>query len=467
MINNQANISAILAARHQQPHEFLGLQLDSGSGYLVINVFQPDADAVAIIDKNTQKQLAQLTNEVFFAKKTGFFCKKLRRKKHFNYQLKITKNGQSQLIDDPFAFNASLSDLDLHLLREGSHQKPYGVIGAHKETLLNKNLTKTPINKAAQVTGISFTLWAPNASHVSVVGDFNNWDGRIHPMQNTQGYWSIFIPQIAIGNLYKFEIKDASGNVQPLKADPFAVQSQYRPETASVICKQSNYQWQDKQWLEVRAKRNARDAAISIYEVHLGSWRRDINNDYLNYRDIADLLIPYVVDMGFTHIHLMPVSEFPFDGSWGYQPVGLFAPSVRFGSAEDFQYFVDICHLAEIGLLIDWVPGHFPSDDHGLAKFDGSHLYEHADPRQGFHPDWNTLIYNYGRVEVANFLRASALHWLDNYHVDGIRVDAVASMLYLDYSRKEGEWIPNKHGGRENLEAVDFLKRFNEELYSQ
>jgi len=471
MTNTQANISAIIAARHHQSHTFLGLHSDNDSGYLVINTFQPEAQAVTIIDKISQKELAQLSNISLQSEtedkekvlSSGFFSKKLRRKKHFDYQLKITKNGQSEIIEDPFAFDASLSDFDAHLLSQGNHDKPYQVLGAHLRTLSKKSAAKNSL----QVSGVSFTLWAPNASHVAVIGDFNHWDGRRHPMKTASGYWSIFIPNVCENNCYKFELKDAQGHIQPLKADPYAIQSQYRPETASVVSQQPNHQWQDKHWIETRALRNARDAAISIYEVHLGSWRRDENNEFLNYRDIADLLIPYVLDMGFTHIQLMPISEFPFDGSWGYQPVGLFAPSVRFGSAEDFQYFVDQCHLANIGLLIDWVPGHFPSDDHGLAQFDGSHLFEHADPRQGFHPDWNTLIYNYGRVEVANFLRASALHWLDNYHVDGIRVDAVASMLYLDYSRKEGEWIPNKHGGRENLEAVDFLKRFNEELYSQ
>ena len=363
------------------------------------------------------------------------------------------------------AAHTILGELDVHLLNEGNHQKPYRVLGAHLSSITDVS--------GNIVAGVTFSLWAPNASSAAVIGDFNQWDDRIHPMENIEhhgnhsGYWAIFIPNISQGSLYKFALKDRQGNSLEHKADPYASQSQYRPDTASVVANEQAYPWQDEKWLSQRGQRNARNAAISIYEVHLGSWRRSPNGDFLNYRDIAKQLIPYVLEMGFTHIQLMPVSEYPFDGSWGYQPVGLFSPTARFGSRADFQYFVDSCHQANLGLLIDWVPGHFPSDAHGLAKFDGTHLYEHEDRRLGFHPDWNTLIYNYGRTEVANFLRASAMHWLDEFHIDGIRVDAVASMLYLDYSREEGEWLPNIHGGRENLEAVAFLQRFNEELYSQ
>ncbi len=354
------------------------------------------------------------------------------------------------------AFKPTLSELDLHLLSEGNHQLPHHCLGAH-------------LKNHQGVDGVAFAVWAPNATAVSVIGDFNQWSAAENPMVNVNnsGYWNAFVAGIDAGILYKFTINDANGNVVPDKADPFGQQAQFRPDTASVIAAPDNYQWHDQQWLAKRAARNARDAAISIYEVHLGSWRRDAENNYLNYREIAEQLIPYTLEMGFSHIQLMPVSEYPFDGSWGYQPVGLFAPSARFGTPEDFRYFIDACHQADIGVLIDWVPGHFPSDAHGLAQFDGTHLFEHADPKQGYHPDWNTLIYNYGRTEVANYLRASALHWLECFHVDGIRVDAVASMLYLDYSRKEGEWIPNIHGGRENLEAVAFLQRFNEELYAR
>ena len=487
----QTDIDAIAQARHGAAHTILGLQAltssnsssanSSSEGFLVISVFLPDADSVTIIEKKTKKPLATLTQ----VDAAGFFMAKLRRKKRFAYLLQVTCHGQTKIIEDAFAFGSScgnsiLTEFDIHLLNEGNHQKPYQKLGAHYQTLPDKN--------GQGVDGVTFSLWAPNAGSVAVIGDFNQWDGRCHPMENIvhhastlqgsspqdsspkgrrSGYWTIFIPNIQVGSLYKFALKDGHGNALENKADPFGSQAQYRPESASVVASEQAYLWKDEQWLAQRAQRNARNAAISIYEVHLGSWKRAANGDFLNYRELAAQLIPYTLEMGFTHIQLMPVSEYPFDGSWGYQPVGLFAPTVRFGSREDFQYFVDSCHQANIGLLIDWVPGHFPSDPHGLAQFDGSYLYEHEDRRLGFHPDWDTLIYNYGRTEVANFLRASAMHWLDNFHVDGIRVDAVASMLYLDYSRKEGEWLPNIHGGRENLEAVAFLQRFNEELYSQ
>ena len=453
------DIKAILDASHEQPFSFLGLRQSIADDFLTITCFLPKARKVELIDKSTGKIITQL-NQV---NPLGLFTKKLRRKKLFDYQFKVSTTdlvSPSIILDDAYAFAATLSQNDLKLLQAGSHLKPYEILGAH--CVIHQ-----------KVAGVSFSLWAPNAKSVSVVGDFNDWDGRCHLMRNldyqgkSSGYWNIFIPAITSGCLYKFELKDAHGKPLPIKADPYGIQAQYRPETASIINAEKSYAWQDSVWMAERAQRNDRSAPISIYEVHLGSWKRGPDNEYLNYRALADQLIPYTKKMGFTHLQLMPISEYPFDGSWGYQPVGLFAPTARFGTAEDFKYFVDQCHLANIGLLIDWVPGHFPSDDHGLAQFDGSHLYEHADPRQGFHPDWNTLIYNYGRVEVANFLRASALHWCDKFHIDGIRVDAVASMLYLDYSRKDGEWLPNILGGNENLEAVAFIQRFNEELYQQ
>jgi len=449
---SQANFDAIALAKIPNPYDVLGLNKCSETGYLTITAFAAGADKVEIIDKKSKKSIATLTLQ----HNDGVFYKKLRRKNSFAYQLKITKAQHSHLVDDPYQLTPSLGDLDIHLLAEGNHLHPYRVMGAQ-------------IIKHHGINGVSFSVWAPNATNVSVIGEFNHWDGRCHPMHNVNnsGYWNIFIPNLKAGSHYKFEIKDAQGNMLPLKADPYGMQAQFRPETASIVASNKAYKWHDKKWLAKRQQRNARDAAIAIYEVHLGSWKRNDNGDFLNYREIAEQLIPYVLEMGFSHIQLMPVSEFPYDGSWGYQPVGLFAPTARFGCADDFRYFIDQCHQADIGVLIDWVPGHFPVDDHGLSQFDGTHLYEHADPRQGYHPDWNTLIYNYGRTEVANFLCASALHWLDRFHVDGIRVDAVASMLYLDYSRKDGEWIPNQHGGRENLEAVAFLQRFNEELYRE
>ncbi|WP_448212772.1 1,4-alpha-glucan branching protein GlgB [Colwellia sp. MEBiC06753] len=449
---SKATVNAIINAKVTQPYQTFGLQTCIDSGYLTITTFDPNAETIEVIEQSSGKSVAKLDK----VDDAGVFYKKLRRKVPFTYKLRTLVNDKSQLITDPYQFSPSLGDLDIHLLAEGNHLHPYRVLGAH-------------LIKHHDIKGVSFSVWAPNASAVSVIGDFNQWDGRVHPMQNIHhsGYWNVFIPNIKQGARYKFELKDNYGNVLPLKADPYGVQAQYRPDTASIVGSSKNYKWQDKNWLDKREQRNARDAAIAIYELHLGSWKRAENGDFLNYRTIADQLIPYVKEMGFSHVQLMPVSEFPFDGSWGYQPVGLFAPTARFGEPDDFRYFVDQCHQADIGVLVDWVPGHFPVDSHGLSQFDGTHLYEHQDPKQGYHPDWNTLVYNYGRTEVANFLRASALHWLDRFHVDGIRVDAVASMLYLDYSRNYGEWIPNQHGGRENLEAVAFLQRFNEELYRE
>jgi 1,4-alpha-glucan branching enzyme len=449
-MTTQDDISALLAARHPQPHAFLGIHPNLDSGYLEARTFQPGAIAVSVVAKDTGKVISKLTQQ----DESGIFVKTLRRKRPFEYLLKVAYADSEQLLEDPFSFESLLSDFDIHLLTQGTHDTAYDKMGAH-------------ITEHTGVKGASFAVWAPNASSVSVVGDFNNWDGRIHPManRNNSGIWEIFVPALEAGIHYKFEVKDCQNNTLALKADPYGTSAQVRPQTASVLVEKPAFEFKDQPWMETRALRNAKNAPISIYEVHLGSWKRGENNTFLNYRDLADQLVPYANDMGFTHLQLMPVSEYPFDGSWGYQPVGLFAPTSRFGSAEDFQYFVDKCHQGELGLLIDWVPGHFPDDPHGLAKFDGTHLYEHADPKQGFHPDWNTLIYNYGRQEVANFLIASAMIWMDKYHVDGIRVDAVASMLYLDYSRKEGEWVPNHLGGNENLEAQAFIQNFNRTLY--
>ena len=319
------------------------------------------------------------------------------------------------------------------------------------------------------VSGVGFAVWAPNAHRVSVVGPFNQWDGRRHPMRRhpSCGVWELFIPGILSGELYKYEIKSDAGELLALKADPFAFCAERPPGTASIVYELRNDRWQDSAWLERRSAVAAHDAPIAIYEVHLGSWRRRLaeGGRYFTYRELAEELIPYVRDLGFTHIELMPVSEYPFDGSWGYQPIGLFAPTSRFGSPDEFREFIERCHGEGIGVIIDWVAG--PADPCGLANFDGTALYEHADPRQGRHRDWDTLVFNYGRREVANYLLCNALFWLDRYHVDGLRVDAVASMLYLDYSRKEGDWIPNRFGGRENLEAIDFLRRMNEAVYAR
>ena len=349
---------------------------------------------------------------------------------------------------------STLGDLDLHLLGEGTHLRAYEKLGAHPRQL-------------GGVDGVSFAVWAPNAQSVSVVGDFNGWDGRCHPLRQpgSNGFWETFVPGVGVGALYKFQIHGPEGNLLPLKADPFAFRCEAAPGTASIVHGLQDHPWGDGAWLEARRRTRTHEAPVSIYELHLGSWRRRPDGSYMTYGEIAADLAPYVSWLGFTHVQLLPIMEHPFDPSWGYQPLGLFAPTSRFGGPEDFKCFVDTLHQAGLGVILDWVPAHFPEDSHGLGQFDGTHLYEHADPRQGRHMDWGTLIYNFGRTEVQNFLIANALFWLDRYHIDGLRVDAVASMLYLDYSREAGQWIPNRHGGRENLEAVAFLRRLNEVVY--
>ncbi|NAZ36062.1 1,4-alpha-glucan branching protein GlgB [Rubellimicrobium sp. CFH 75288] len=360
--------------------------------------------------------------------------------------------------EDAYRFGPVLSDFDEYLLGEGTHLELWRALGAHPMVL-------------AGVGGTHFAVWAPNAHRVSVVGDFNAWDGRRHVMRRrgATGVWEIFVPHVGEGAAYKYEILARDGRLVPLKADPVGFGAQHPPETASVVRDIRGYGWRDEAWMSTRADRQRRDAPIAIYEVHLGSWKRIWNQGGrpLSYREAAEDLVSYAREMGFTHLEFMPLSEYPFDGSWGYQPVGLYAPTIRFGPPHEFRDLVDAAHRAGLGVLLDWVPGHFPSDPHGLARFDGTALYEHQDPREGFHQDWNTLIYNYGRREVQNFLVANALYWLEEYHVDGLRVDAVASMLYRDYSRRPGEWIPNIHGGRENLEAIAFLRRMNATAYGR
>ncbi len=349
-----------------------------------------------------------------------------------------------------------LGPIDDWLVGEGTHVKLYDRLGAH------------PIDHEG-AAGVHFAVWAPNAQRVSVVGDFNAWDGRCHVMRKRvgTGVWEIFIPALRAGAIYKYEIIGADGALLPLKADPVGFQAELRPSTASIVCDTENFPWSDGEWMAARARHDPRRAPMSVYEVHLGSWRRGEGNRWLSYDELADALVPYAADMGFTHLELLPVNEHPLDASWGYQPIGLFAPTSRYGEPAGFARFVDRCHRAGLGVILDWVPAHFPVDPHGLAQFDGTALYEHADPRLGFHPDWSTAVFNFGRNEVANYLIASALFWLDRYHVDGLRVDAVASMLYLDYSRKAGEWLPNRHGGNENLEAIDFLRKLNEAVYGR
>lgn len=383
----------------------------------------------------------------------GLFIAAMTRKA--NYKFRAEGHGKTWEFDDPYRFGPVLGEMDEYLLGEGTHRRLWQALGAH-------------VIRHEGAEGVHFAVWAPNAERVSVVGDFNVWDGRRTPMRRrgATGVWEIFIPGLGEGTVYKYELRGPGGALLPLKADPVGFGSEHPPANASVV-RTIRGDWKDGDWLADRARRHSIDAPISVYEVHLGSWRRAPGNRMLSYRELAEQLVDYVADMGFTHIECLPVSEYPFDGSWGYQPIGLFAPTIRHGTPEEFRAFVDAAHRKGLGVILDWVPGHFPTDAHGLGRFDGTALYEHADPREGFHQDWNTLIYNYGRVEVKNYLVSNALYWLEEYHIDGLRVDAVASMLYRDYSRKHGEWIPNKDGGRENYEAIDVLRSMNITAYGE
>jgi 1,4-alpha-glucan branching enzyme len=447
-----AAIEALVRGDHGDPFALLGPHQDD-DGQMVVRTFQPQAGRVWLIDEAGHP--AELSREhgegLYVGTVPG-------RRASSAYRLRLEIGDRTVEVHDPYRFPEVLGELDVYLIGEGNHLQIYEKLGAHPMAMEG-------------VAGVAFLVWAPSARRVSVVGNFNDWDGRRHPMRKRIecGVWELFIPEVGAGEVYKYEIKGPQGELLPLKADPFAFAAEHPPRTASIVHGIGHIPWNDDDWMNTRAAANARNAPISIYECHLGSWMRvpEDGNRYLSYREMADRLVPYVKNMGFTHLELLPVSEYPFDGSWGYQPIGLFAPTSRHGSPDDFAAFVDACHRAGIGLLLDWVPGHFPTDPHGLGYFDGTHLYEHADPRQGFQLDWNTLIYNYGRKEVANFLLANALFWLKRYHVDGLRVDAVASMLYLDYSRKSGEWIPNLFGGNENLDAITLIKRMNELAFSE
>jgi 1,4-alpha-glucan branching enzyme len=421
----------------------------------VVRVFRPDARAVTIRNlKDPSKTWPAVRIHA-----DGFFIATLEgADERFPYELEFTAHNSHVWVErDPYSFGTILGPLDLHLFGEGQHWELYKKLGAH-------------LTEVGGVQGTTFNVWAPNAQRVSIVGDFNQWDGRRHMMRKLIGcgVWEIFLPGIGEGAHYKFEVRDAHGSVRS-KSDPFAFFGQHGTSTASLVFNLDRYQWSDSKWMEARREKEWQRQPVSIYEVHLGSWQRkaDDGNRFLSYREMADTLLPYVIEMGYTHIELLPVAEHPFEGSWGYQVTGYFAPTSRFGNPDEFRYLVDRFHQAGIGVILDWVPGHFPKDDHGLYRFDGTALYEHADPRQGEHMDWGTMIFNYGRNEVRNFLIANALFWLAEYHIDGLRVDAVASMLYLDYSRQPGEWVPNIHGGRENLDAIYFLKRFNEVCYER
>ncbi|HWX62638.1 1,4-alpha-glucan branching protein GlgB [Bradyrhizobium sp.] len=431
---------AILEGRHSDPFHYLGPH-DEG-GQTVVRAFLPDAATVETIAEHGEVgALARIHHAGLFA---GALPNGARR-----YQLRARFGDHVVDLEDPYRFPPVLSDYDLYLLGEGTQRRLYDKLGAH------------PLQLEA-VDGVAFVVWAPNARRVSVVGDFNGWDARRHPMRRRgPGYWELFVPHAKSGDHYKFDMIGPKGEHLPLKSDPLAFAAEMRPKTASVVFDEAHI----PPPRPAPAGINARSAPVSIYEVHLGSWRRKGNNEWLSYRDLAEQLPAYAHDLGFTHVEFLPVSEHPFDGSWGYQPTGLYAPTSRFGTPTDFAALVDACHAHGLGVLLDWVPGHFPDDPHGLAQFDGTALYEHANPLQGRHLDWGTLIYNYGRTEVTNFLVSNALFWLERFGVDGLRVDAVASMLYLDYSRPAGGWIPNQFGGRENLEAIAFLRRFNTEMF--
>ena len=440
----------IVAGREGDPFAVLGPH-PLGAGMLV-RTFQPGARRVVVVDaKDADVAEAERVDPagVFEA----FLLAPVER-----YRLRVEDERGTRTIDDPYRFGPLLGELDAWLFAQGNHLELYRVLGSHVEEI-------------GGVAGTRFAVWAPNATRVSVVGDWNRWDGRVHPMRLRRevGVWEIFLPGVGEGARYKYELLGPRGELLPLRADPFAQRSELRPANASIVIAPSTYVWHDDEWLRIRGPRQARDAAIQIYEVHLGSWERMPEQDdrFLTYRELAERLIPYVADLGFTHIELLPITEHPFDLSWGYQTTGWFAPTSRFGTPDDLRFFIDTAHRAGLAVILDWVPGHFPTDAHALGYFDGTALFEHTDPREGFHREWGTYVFNLGRNEVANILLASALYWLREFHFDGIRVDAVASLLYRDYSRNPGEWVPNRYGGRENLEAVAFLRRLNTVLYGE
>ncbi|UVJ42284.1 1,4-alpha-glucan branching protein GlgB [Pseudomonas sp. LS1212] len=445
---HKADIEALVRAEHRDPFSILGPHGD-GAGGQYIRAYLPNALSVQVLESGNGEPIGALEQ----GEVPGLFVG------HFPtahpYLLKIQWAGGEQVSEDPYSFGQLLGEMDLYLFAEGNHRDLSSCLGAQ-------------VMQVDGVDGVRFAVWAPNARRVSVVGDFNIWDGRRHPMRlrHPSGVWEIFIPRLEPGETYKYEILGKE-TILPLKADPMALATALPPDTASKVAKPLQFDWQDQQWLQARGEHHRTNAPLSIYELHAGSWQCEVDDTGevvrpYNWRELADRLIPYVQKLGFTHIELMPVMEHPFGGSWGYQPLSQFAPSARYGSAEDFAAFVDACHRAGIGVILDWVPAHFPTDVHGLAQFDGTSLYEYGNPQEGFHQDWDTLIYNLGRTEVHGFMLASALHWLKHFHIDGLRVDAVASMLYRDYSRKAGEWVPNRHGGRENLEAIDFLRHLND-----
>ncbi|KOR37671.1 MULTISPECIES: 1,4-alpha-glucan branching enzyme [Planktothricoides] len=468
-------VNSIVWNQHQDPFQILGPHPIEENGKVtswVVRAYLPNAEAVWVVLPEVRKEYSMQS-----VHNAHFFECTIETTELSNYQLRVKEGDRERVIYDPYAFRSSkLTDFDIHLFAEGNHHRIYEKLGAHPMVVEG-------------VKGVYFAVWAPNARNVSILGDFNSWDGRKHQMRKIgNGIWELFIPQIGVGEAYKYEIKNNEGHIYE-KSDPYGFQQEPRPKTASIVTDLETYTWTDRDWMEKRRHTDALTQPVAVYECHLGSWLHAASAEpavkpdgteepvvvvselkttarFLTYRELADRLIPYVKELGYTHIELLPIAEHPFDGSWGYQVTGYFAPTSRYGSPEDFMYFVDQCHQNGIGVLVDWVPGHFPKDGHGLAFFDGTHLYEHADPRKGEHKEWGTLVFNYNRNEVRNFLYANALFWFDKYHIDGIRVDAVASMLYLDYARKPGEWVANQYGGRENIEAADFLRQVNHLIFS-
>jgi len=443
-------LARLVRGEHHDPHAILGAH--PANGGVVVRAFHPDANGASVLLDGARAVPMEPIGDGLWAAlvAAGTEPGTLR------YRLRLTfPDGNAWERDDPYRFGPTLGEMDLHLIREGTHERLYDVLGAHPRTHEGEG-------------GVSFAVWAPNARSVRIVGDFDRWDGRLMPMRSlgAAGVWELFVPGIGPGELYKYEVLGGDGRLR-LKADPFAFSMQVRPETASRVWDPSAFAWSDQGWMRDRATRDPYRSPMAIYELHLGSWMRNPDGSWLGYRQAGERILEHCRRYGFTHVELLPVAEHPFDGSWGYQVTGYYAPTARFGSPDDFAAMVDALHRGGIGVIVDWVPAHFPTDDFALRRFDGTSLYEHADPQRGAHPDWGTLIFDFGRPEVRNFLVANALFWLDRYHVDGLRVDAVASMLYLDYSRKAGEWTPNVHGGRENLEAVAFLRETNERVYGR
>ncbi len=437
---NWPRIEGIIYSEEDSPHEILGPHAAGKS--VLFQTFQPGAESVSVITEDGKKHKMEMVDEA------GYFAYLLAGKIPDNYEYEVTREDESIRIKDAYQFKTGLTQNDVEKFNAGIHYTIYEKLGAHVMT-------------SGKVQGTHFAVWAPNAVRVSVVGDFNHWDGRMHQMSRNaeSGVFEIFVPDVKPGECYKYEIK-AKGGLTYLKADPYAFGQQLRPDSASVV-RELDYAWKDRKWMKEREKKQQENSPVSVYELYLGSFKKSDTGEYLNYRELASEIVRYVQETGYTHVELMPVMEHPLDASWGYQVIGYYAPTARYGSAEDFMFFVDTLHQAGIGVILDWVPAHFPRDTYGLAQFDGTCLYEHADPRQGAHPHWGTLIYNYGRPQVSNYLIANALYWVEKYHVDGIRMDAVASMLYLDYGKNDGEWVANIYGGHENLEAMELLKHLN------